>query len=350
MLIFILGVEETKRQRSGTWLYRRKQDDTHTPDQTSETPPGKPIIHTSQPGDEKIPLGNLNHAAQPNPYAQGGENGALPPSGTASPRRFHLSRFDSPDRAPGRGPKRSRFASALFIERSGKRKKTADQSPAMQAETPDIEMGDAPAPVQKRPGSKARVAPTAPATRPAPRLPLSLQNRQYDTSTEALSREMDSWALEHITQTLAKQEDERARQAHAHTTPTKYRPKAPAKRFAERHPEVIAPPNGDRDIRRDGDSETDDEDYVMETYVRVPAHTLEAPVPPEQLGVLVFDQGSDVEYFYGLEDDSEDEFLEDEEDSNGMEFPSLLSSTASSPHLFSCSLSTTSEHDCTKLN
>jgi hypothetical protein len=131
---------------------------------------------------------------------------------------------------------------------------------------------------------------------------------------------MDSWALEHITHTLANQENERARHAQTHTMPTKYRPKAPAKRFAERHPEVVSPRKGDRDMHMDGDSETEDEDYVMETYVRVPAHTLEAPVPPEQLGVLVFDQGSDVEYFYGLEDDSEDEYLEDEEDSNGKTF------------------------------
>lgn len=130
---------------------------------------------------------------------------------------------------------------------------------------------------------------------------------------------MDSWALEHITHTLASQDDERAR---SYATPTKYRPKAPVKRFAERHPEVVSPGRegdaGDRDMDGDGGSETGDEDYVMETYVRVPAHTLEAPVPLEQLGVLVFDQGSDVEYFYGLEDDSEDEYLEDEEDSNGI--------------------------------
>lgn len=335
MLTPVPGVEETKRQRSGTWLYRRKQPDTQTPDQTSEIPSVKPVIHSSRPGDEKIPLGNLSHAAQPGPEAvPAGENGAPPTAGTASPRRFHLSRFDAPDPAAGRGPKRSRFASALFVERSGKRKKTADQPPAttQEEQTPDIEMDDAPAPpVQRRPGAKARAQPPA-AARTPPKLPPSLQRRQYDTSTEALSREMDSWALEHIAHTLASQEDERARHPRTHTTPVKYRPKAPAKRFAERNPGVVSRPRGaGRDPARDGDSSgTEDEDYVMETYVRVPAHTLEAPVPPEQLGVLVFDQGSDVEYFYGLEDDSEDEFLEDEEDSNGMKllfihglFPSL---------------------------
>lgn len=132
---------------------------------------------------------------------------------------------------------------------------------------------------------------------------------------------MDTWALEHIAHTLASQEREKTRSQHA--TPTKYRPRAPAKRFAERHPDVVSPGRDDGEVGGvemdgdDGGSETGDEDYVMETYVRVPAHTLEAPVPPEQLGVLVFDQGSDVEYFYGLEDDSEDEYLEDEEDSNG---------------------------------
>lgn len=324
-------MEETKRQRSGTWLYRRKQPDIQTPAQTSSEilpPSGKPVIHSSRPGDEKIPLGTLSHAAsRPNAEAQA----QLPPSGDAPPRRFHLSRVDTPDRAaPGgrSGAKRSRFGSALFVERSGKRKKTAesDQAAGAQQEeaAPDVEMEDAaPARVQKRPGAKSRVPPpstTAPATiPPPPRLPPSLARRQYDTTTEALSREMDSWALEHITHTLASQDDERAR---SYATPTKYRPKAPVKRFAERHPEVVSPGRegdaGDRDMDGDGGSETGDEDYVMETYVRVPAHTLKAPVPLEQLGVLVFDQGSDVEYFYGLEDDSEDEYLEDEEDSNGI--------------------------------
>jgi len=318
------GVEETKRQRSGTWLYRRKQPDTQAPEHSSsEIPPvGRPIIHSTRPGDEKVPLAALSHAAtRPDTDAA---QVAVPPSGNASPRRFHLSRFDTPDRAVARsGSKRARFASAVFVERSGNRKRKAEgeQSlPTRQEELiPEIEMADA-APsqrtTQKRPGAKARAVPPTTTTRPAPpQLPPSLARRQYDTTTEALSREMDSWALEHIAHTLATQEEEKKRQ----TTPTKYRPKAPAKRFAERHPEVVSPGRGDADMDVDGDggSETGDEDYVMETYVRVPAHTLEAPVPPEQLGVLVFDQGSDVEYFYGLEDDSEDENLEDEEDSNG---------------------------------
>ncbi|KAB5558074.1 hypothetical protein GE09DRAFT_1221211 [Coniochaeta sp. 2T2.1] len=320
-----LRVEETKRQRSGTWLYRRKQPETqHIPEQTAPgISPGKPIIHSSRPGDEKVPLSALRHAPQPAPTAPAAHgtpnDAALPGSGTASPRRFHLSRFDTPDRTPGRGPKRSRFASAIFVERSGQRKKTAEtdeeSAAALQEETADVEMGDAPVLVQKRPGARARVPPKT--ASPAPKLPASLAQRQYDTSTEALSREMNSWALEQIAHNLANQEDERTRRPGVHT-PTKYRPKAPAKRFADRHPEIVSP-SRDADMDVDGsqdNSETEDEDYVMETYVRVPAHTLNAPVPPDQLGVLVFGQESDVEYFYGLEDDSEDEFFEDEDDSN----------------------------------
>lgn len=178
----------------------------------------------------------------------------------------------------------------------------------------DTDMGDAPPKPQRRPGARAAKPPEM---KPAPALPRSLQSRRYDTTTEALSQEMDSWALAAITQTLAAQEDERTRHPNVHSTPTRYRPKAPAKRFAERHPGVVSPgKDGDVDMHGDG-SDTEGEDYVMETYVRVPAHTLGGPVPPEQIGVLVFDQGSDVEYFYGLEEDSDDEFLEDEDDSNG---------------------------------
>jgi hypothetical protein len=185
----------------------------------------------------------------------------------------------------------------------------------------DVEMADVPARTQKRPGARARI-PKAPEQKQPPRLPPSLRNRQYDTSTEALSRDMESWALEHITHNLARQEEERARHPATHTTPTKYRPKAPAKRFAERHPEVASASKEDGDVDMDDHSETEDEDYIVETYVRVPATSLQ-DAKSEQVGVLVFDQGSDVEYFYGVESDSEDEYLEDDEDSNGISFSSL---------------------------
>jgi hypothetical protein len=47
-------------------------------------------------------------------------------------------------------------------------------------------------------------------------------------------------------------------------------------------------------------------------------------VPPQSVGLLVFDKDPDIEYFYGEGDDSEDEWAEDEEDENGMKCSTLI--------------------------
>lgn len=72
------------------------------------------------------------------------------------------------------------------------------------------------------------------------------------------------------------------------------------------------------DIDVEGAS-TDDEDYVLETYERVPAERLrDQAVPAHRVGLLVFDTEPDmVEFFYGNESDSEEDYLEDDEDENG---------------------------------
>lgn len=64
-------------------------------------------------------------------------------------------------------------------------------------------------------------------------------------------------------------------------------------------------------------SDTDDDDYIIETYVRVPASKMGENVSPQHVGLLVFDEEPDIEYFYGEGSDSEDEWAEDEEDENG---------------------------------
>lgn len=147
-----------------------------------------------------------------------------------------------------------------------------------------------------------------------PDLPSSLLNRKEEQDMEALAREMNEFILQQINHDQAKLEAEQ--RPTTTTTPVKYRPKAPVKRYAQRHPKVASPDNGDKDVDMER-TETDDEDYVLETYVRVPAHTLTDPVPAEQLGVLVFDHKTDIEYFYGAGHDSSDEYNEDDEDSNG---------------------------------
>jgi hypothetical protein len=163
----------------------------------------------------------------------------------------------------------------------------------------------------KRPGAGSRPKPDARTTdTPKPKLPPSLVNNRN------IEQEMNDFILREIEHNVAQLEAE----PKPKTTPVKYRPRAPEKRYAERHPEAASPHKGEEDIDMDA-SETEDEDYVVETYERVPAHALREPVPAEQVGLLVFDEEIDIEYFYGAGDDSSDEYDEDDEDSNGMHTP-----------------------------
>ena len=154
---------------------------------------------------------------------------------------------------------------------------------------------------------------------------------------DQLAREMDAYTLETITRNLDRMEEDDAKARVAVLSPerkSRFRPKAPALRYAQRHPESVAPaplvqaaelhkeePEAmDIDM---GDA-TDDEDYVMETYERVPASRLrDQAVPAHRVGLLVFDSEPDkIDFFFGEEGDSSDEFPEDEDDENGR---SLLS-------------------------
>jgi hypothetical protein len=159
----------------------------------------------------------------------------------------------------------------------------------------------------------------------------------WNMDMDQLARDMHAYTLEHIGYTIAQQQEEKqrdlARSKTANVTATgpapssRLRPKAPAKRWAERHPEEAARLGGaaaaagqsgsDGDNTESGDDE-DGDDYVMETYYRVPVSALAAAaVPPERVGLLVLDSAPDVEYFYGEGSGSEEEYDEEDEDENG---------------------------------
>lgn len=201
-----------------------------------------------------------------------------------------------------------------------------------------------------------------PASNSTPALPPSLSHRQWNTDMAQLTRDMNDYTLEIIGRNLAQMEqtarssdaqrqaerersemsrvaNERRKAAYA-----KYKPK-PAARLAERQAAENAGSqetngDGDEEMGEDGagegeeddemvsGSETDDDDYVTETYVRIPGHeaakaqaAAEAEsaagngLAPATIGLLVFDNEPDLEYFYGVEEDSEEEF-EDDEDEN----------------------------------
>ncbi|TPX17331.1 uncharacterized protein E0L32_012186 [Thyridium curvatum] len=274
--------------------------------------------------------------------------------------------------------KRSRYASpAVFVER-GKRKKATAAGKALEKqvsgldlrsggprspsppppESMDVEQQKGPpARLPKRPGSKMAGSRVASAAAGPPEasggLPKSLLNR-WEVDTDELAREMNEYTLKQIGLNLARIEAEdskraaSAKPAAATTTTPLSPPRKPSSSYlrgfkpkspAAKKPLGLSEPEGtetaaaaprqqtqdvvDVDMAEEGDSpesdeeDDDEEDYVTETYYRVPEQVLDAAdINPEHVGLLVFDTEPDVEFFYGNESESEEDW-EPDEDENG---------------------------------
>ncbi|KAF1917346.1 hypothetical protein BDU57DRAFT_162244 [Ampelomyces quisqualis] len=104
-------------------------------------------------------------------------------------------------------------------------------------------------------------------------------------------------------------------------SPSKHKPKAPAQRFAQRHPEMAAELAA-QDSTQNGDAmEIDTDDYVYDTYVReaiVPDADGKLPEPSGTVGLLVI--RAEDEDFWNGEDESDKEFDTDDEDENAEDY------------------------------
>ncbi len=173
----------------------------------------------------------------------------------------------------------------------------------------------------KRPGV-AKLVNKGTTSRAKPELPQPLAN-QWNVDMNRMAEEMNAFTLEQIGLNIQKAEQEQQQRAGPQkggisSSQLKFKPKAPTKRYSERHPEGgLEPVDKGTEGVDAGVSDTDDDDYIIETYVRVPASKMGDNVPPQNVGLLVFDGEPDIEYFYGGGSDSEDEWAEDEEDENG---------------------------------
>lgn len=191
----------------------------------------------------------------------------------------------------------------------------------------------------KRPGTRAL-------SKTKPELPPSMRQAPENAANmDELARIMDDWTLSEIAKNMGKIEEQSTTSKFSPAKPTRFKPKAPAKRYFERHPPpppqssqatTTAAAPGTNNNRRasvmDVDSvpdlapsaecltdEDSDGDYILDVYERVPAERLHSQdVPAHKVGLLVFDTEPDmVEFFYGNQSESEDEFPEDEDDENG---------------------------------
>lgn len=332
------GVEgnDNKRARSVSrdpgWVYQLKTPVTKSTPADSDSLPSIPIIQRTQEGDENRPIKSLKKSSKKgSPLAVA----AVDDEPDQGIRRFHLSKEQSIEALAALSRKR-RGGPAVFVERSSKKSKPSPEpkTPRGREESSPVSPADEPAPADAGAAAAAQ-PPTAPQTykRPGARartagktsLPPSLLNRDQDVNMDELAREMEAFALTQIAANLSRIDADSAkaaaRRANFESSPNKsrFRPKVPAQRWAERHPNSDQTKTDGVDAASDHGDSTDDDDYVVETYERVPASRLrDQAVPPHRVGLLVFDNEPErVDFFYGNEDESSDEFPEDEEDENG---------------------------------
>ncbi|TDZ39754.1 hypothetical protein CTRI78_v010464 [Colletotrichum trifolii] len=346
----------SKRHMTSSWVYRRRIAAVKSrPAGGAPTyhSPVKPVIKTSKPGDERTaPNRSPPKAVTPRPESKNNVSHAekaasetrattspgaapqRPSNASTEPRRFHMSRsaMTSPTGSTmlkaGGVSKRGRYGTAVFVERGKKKsakrlfdKLEADQqnahalaatqnSPA--SPSVDVEMGGQEKSAPKRPLAKRPPRSNVPDVE-SQRKPMPSITPTQDMSK--IASDMDQWVLHEIGLNLKSMKLQAPKPPVA--SPSRFKPKAPAMRYAERHPETAqeAPGGFQDELMSDASyGDDDDDDYVIEVYELAPSKPVLANIPPEEIGVLQFDSQEDMELFYGNEDDDSD--YDDDEDEN----------------------------------
>lgn len=284
----------------------------------------------SQPGNDPTPSSPA--AQSPRPMKQLPRGGILSALGPAEVRRFHMSRSTTPAASQntvvsGRVHKRT----TIFVERKLYPSKSNDGQPISQNGLSSGPTQDAvQSRRQKKPGLSARTsvdragkAPvnlTTPASTREVRLPSGLL-MPWNVDSEQLAAEMQAYTLQEIGRSVAQSEATYPSEPHFHrsTPQSRFKPKKPALRYKQRHPDEF-PSNGsemDVDHAMIYDEDIDDDvEYIVDTYIRVPAHEIDAEAE-RNFGLLVLDSQPDIDEFYMEDSDHEDEENDEEEDENG---------------------------------
>lgn len=221
--------------------------------------------------------------------------------------------------------KGGRRGPALFVERTRRKKLIAKTrrsmgGPSLKTEVQDdtptiglrVEQKDL-----KKPGlaNRARSRENMKDSQHRNPLPPSIMNRQNEDMNQIAS-DMNEWVLREVGANLESMEEEKKKQAKP-----RFKPKAPEKRYHERHPEAALAPDVDVNMSNTpgsegSDEEGDDDEWVIEEYVRIPANTMKHDVLPSEVGFLVLEGEQESLLFYGHAED-DDDLDEDEEDENG---------------------------------
>lgn len=148
-------------------------------------------------------------------------------------------------------------------------------------------------------------------------------SKPHGVNMDQRTADMNQWVLNEIGANLQEMERESQKQQ---SPKLKFRPKAPEKRFAERHPEQTAglqvPSSSDTPMTdasgEDGmEEDGDDGDWVIDEYVRIPAHSMAMDTSPADVGVLVLEGEEDDYLFFGPEREDDDDLIDEDEDENG---------------------------------
>jgi hypothetical protein len=158
----------------------------------------------------------------------------------------------------------------------------------------------------------------------------------WDVTDERLATEMQAYTMAEIGKNLAQTEAETPKPKprsqplrgyiHEDASHSKFEPKKPAQRYAGRHPEEKALHDTAMEVDEpyhEGEDLDDDSDYIIDTYVRIPAHAVESE-QQKNFSLLVLESQPDIDEFYREEEDSDEEADDEDEDENGNLYPLFL--------------------------
>ncbi|KAG6035528.1 hypothetical protein E4U40_002270 [Claviceps sp. LM458 group G5] len=338
---FLQFDEDSKRQQSvRNWAYQRR--DTTASQPAVDSKATQPVIHVSEPSEarKRKKVQDGEHVRQ---ISEKSSNASTEPQ---EPRRFHVSRAMFAKRAnetleSGTISKKTRHKSAIFVESTRKKLKSrrrrnlavspSPEQVVSRAITPDLPPEE-PVVEQrqlKKPGVSRKPVSVATSQQPLNRKPLpDLSASRLEEDLDKITNDMNQWVLNELGANLQSMDSDRQ--------PLRFKPKSPAKRFHERHPElaVQAPAKsqgdaadnevdgneGDEDDEDDDDDDEDDENndgkWLYDEYVRIPAHSVAVDVPSTEVGILVLGEEEESMLFFGSALDEDDELGEDDEDEN----------------------------------
>ncbi|KAG4421877.1 hypothetical protein IFR04_004989 [Cadophora malorum] len=335
-----------KRQRQDTgYIFSRQSITNDSTASQSSSPAPRKIAQLPQPTSSSLRQAGSASISQNATQTVPPTNATPFSSLNSQPRRFHISRSaiaSGNTNADPSGSRKRKVEPTVFVERRI-RPKSADGTPGGSTtpeesggqnvkipEATGIPKEDIQTPEvrkQKKPGKSSRITTpvrsvTPPKSSPAPLRNVLLPNGSmipWDVTSDQLAAEMQAYTLQEIGKSIAASEAPKPSPVYSRIkSPSKFKPKKPALRYLERHPEhkIEASMQVDEEeyIVEDMD---DDSEYIIETYVRVPAEAVEgAEAAHKNIGLLVLDSQPDIDEFYREDEESEEEEDDEDEDEN----------------------------------